>query len=246
MYRGAYDSKGRQIIRGFAKGTEPDWAEVLLPHAGNKLRPAFLGSSFDYANYLLYEHDPGIAVGNPADISQALNKSGNPPEFGWWEFDVDTITAGQGRFMSAILDASNPDLRRFAANPKRKLLIYHGWSDPIIQAEPTLDYYQAMVKQTFAANLEKARAQVRLVMFPGMAHCSGGPGPGLPEDLFRRLQEWVEDGKAPDHVTAQHRTKGSVDNERKVCAYPHRGVYTGPEGQQNDPRNWTAANFSCR
>jgi len=245
MYRGAHDSKGRQVIRGFAKGTEPDWGSVLLPHAGNKLRPAFMESS-DYVNYLLYENDPGIAVGDSTDISRPPNRTGNPPEFGWWQFDIDTITAGQGRLMAAILDASSSDLGRFAANPKRKLLIFHGWSDPIIPAEPTIDYYQAVVKQTFAGDFDKTRGQARLFMFPGMAHCSGGSGPGAPEDLLRRLQEWVEGGKPPDYVIARHRTNGVVDNERKICAFPQRAVYTGPEGHQNDRRNWIADNFSCR
>ena len=146
MYRGAHDSKGRKVSTGFALGTEPDWASVLLPHAGNKLRPEFM-EFVDYVNYLLYENDPGIPVQNPTDVTQPVNKIGSPPEFGWWQFDVDTITAGQGRFMSAIVDASNADLRRFAANPRRKLLLFHGWSDPVIPAQPTLDYYQAMVKE---------------------------------------------------------------------------------------------------
>lgn len=66
-----------------------------------------------------------------------------------------------------------------------------------------MDYYETMAKETFAADFDKTRGQVRLFMFPGMAHCSGGPGPGAPEDLLlRRLQEWVEGGKPPDYVIA--------------------------------------------
>lgn len=82
MYRGAHDSKGRQIIKGFAKGSEPDWSSDVVPHAGNKLRPGFMVSG-DYANYLLYENDPGIAVRNLGDTSQLLNTKGSAPEFGW-------------------------------------------------------------------------------------------------------------------------------------------------------------------
>jgi feruloyl esterase len=102
------------------------------------------------------------------------------------------------------------------------------------------------VKQTFAGDFDKTREQARLFMFLGMAHCSGGSGPGAPEDLLRRVQEWVEGGKPPDYVIARHRTNGVVDNERKICAFPKGAVYTGPEGQQNDRRNWIADNFSCR
>ena len=43
-----------------------------------------------------------------------------------------------------------------------------------------------------------------------------------------------------------HSTKGKVDNERPLCPYPKQAVYTGPQGGQNDPANWVAANFTCR
>lgn len=60
------------------------------------------------------------------------------------------------------------------------------------------------------------------------------------------LVEWVEQGKAPDFVVATHRTNGRIDNERPICAYPQRAVYTGPAGGENDPANWVARNFACR
>ena len=83
-------------------------------------------------------------------------------------------------------------------------------------------------------------------MFPGMAHCGGGPGPNQWGDTLARLVDWVENDKPPDFLIAEHRTKGAVDNERKVCAYPQRAVYTGPAGLQNHRANWKAVNFECR
>ena len=57
---------------------------------------------------------------------------------------------------------------------------------------------------------------------------------------------WVENRHAPDFVVAIHGTHGVVDNERALCAYPRRAVYTGPGGGENDPMNWVESNFSCQ
>jgi hypothetical protein len=51
------------------------------------------------------------------------------------------------------------------------------------------------------------------------------------------LVAWVERGEAPDAV---------VGNDRPIGAYPHRAVYAGPAGGQNDPANWVRANFRRR
>ena len=55
---------------------------------------------------------------------------------------------------------------------------------------------------------------------------------------------WVENGNAPDFVVAAHSTDGVVDNERPICAYPQRAVYTGPAGGENDPINWVESTFT--
>ena len=145
-----------------------------------------------------------------------------------------------------VTDAKSADVTRFVADKNRKLLVYHGWSDPMIQAEPTFDYYRELVDRTFKGNVDAARTQMRLFMLPGVNHCGGGSGPSNWGDQLAPLVEWVEHGTAPDSLVATHRTTGVVDNERKICAYPQHTVYTGPAGQQNDRANWTAANFTCR
>ena len=35
-----------------------------------------------------------------------------------------------------------------------------------------------------------------------------------------------------------------VDNERRICAYPEKAVYTGPSEGRNDPANWVQENFT--
>lgn len=57
---------------------------------------------------------------------------------------------------------------------------------------------------------------------------------------------WVENRHELDSVVATHGTDGVVDNERPMCAYPRRAVYTGPGGGKNDPTDWVESNFSCQ
>jgi feruloyl esterase len=245
IYRGPRDSKGRPIVKGMALGSEATWGARVIPHAGNKLFPTHLGYEVDHVNFLFYENDPGIPPPDVTDVSYETRRTGTTPEFAWWQFNVDDVTAGKGALMSAITDATDPDLTRFVVRNRGKLLIYHGWADGDVHPEPTLDYYKSVVQATFKGDLDAARRNVRLFMVPGMDHCGGGPGPNE-WDRLAPLVAWIEKGEPPDHLVATHATGGTVDNERKVCAYPQRAVYTGPAGGGNDRANWVAANFTCR
>ena len=109
-----------------------------------------------------------------------------------------------------------------------------------------------MVKTTFKGNMSAAHEDARLFMAPGMGHCGGGPGPNE-WDKLPPLVAWVENGKAPDYIVADHRTNkrggqpnAPVDNQRKLCPYPEHGVYVGPAGGQNDRKNWVESNFACK
>ena len=96
-------------------------------------------------------------------------------------------------------------------------------------------------------------------MVPGMNHCQGGAGadnfgqsgvvPGsldTEHDAVLALQQWVEQGIAPDMLIAttdqSHATENPTQPEaftRPLCPYPEEAQYTGP----GDPTD--AANFVC-
>jgi feruloyl esterase len=78
-----------------------------------------------------------------------------------------------------------------------------------------------------------------------MGHCEGGPGCNE-WDRLAPLVDWVENGIAPDYLVAEHSTDDVVDNQRRICAFPQRAVYVGPEGGENNPTNWIERNFECR
>ena len=244
VYAGAYDSDGTVIYKGKSFGSEFDWAGWIIPHTGNSMFPFFFRLYAEHFNYLFYETDPGVPPPDAADLSLMPDRTRIPPEWAWWEFDIDDFTAGLGDVMRSITDATDPDLKRFLVNNGGKLILVHGWADGGPNPEPTLDYYQDVVATTFNGDLHAASERIRLFMAPGMGHCGGGPGPNR-WDKLAPLVDWVENGDAPDFVVATHSTDGVVDNERRICAYPERAAYTGPAGGENDPANWVESNFTC-
>lgn len=245
LYRGPQDSHGTQVGGGMSFGSEYDWHRTIVAHEGNNLMPSRLLYVLDHFNYLFYDESPGAPITTPTDLSIEPSRTSNPPEFAWWEFDVDDYTAGKAAAMSEILDATDPDLSRYMHRHDGKLLLYHGWADPERTAQPVIDYYERVVDATFDGDVERASDQLRLFMVPGMGHCAGGPGLDA-WDRLAPLVEWVENGNAPDEIIAEHHTDGEVDNQRVICPYPQNAVYVGPERRANDREAWVAQSFECR
>ena len=154
--------------------------------------------------------------------------------FDWRTFDFDSDPP-RLRFMANILNADDPDLSRFHG-AGGKLLLYHGWSDPLISAMRTIDYYEDVERELGAGSTGRF---MRLFLEPGMSHCGNGTGPNT-FDYFSALEGWVERGIAPDSMTAYHFDEsGNVDRSRPLCAYPRVARYKG-HGSIDD-----AANFRC-
>jgi feruloyl esterase len=111
-------------------------------------------------------------------------------------------------------DADIPQkLERFLGQ-NRKLLVYHGFSDPALPAFRTIRHYEALARRP--SGLDKLRKNMRLFMAPGMHHCGGGPGPNL-FDTPSVLEKWVEGGVAPDAIPATH----FVNNDPALGVRPH-------------------------
>lgn len=246
FYSGPYDSNGTVIYPGKMFGSEPDWVNFFIPHAGNGMMPGMLrGPAGDHINYLFYEEDPGVAIGVLNDIDYQPRTTGSNPEFHWMDFNIDDFTAGKAELMSSIMDATDPDLKSFLINNNGKLIVYHGLTDALSVAAATVNYFSDMVNTTFNGSFNQAADNARLFLAPGMGHCGGGAGPNS-WDKLPSLVDWVENGVAPDSIVATHSTNGTLDNERPLCPFPQQAQYTGPAGGENDPSNWRASNFSCQ
>jgi len=158
------------------------------------------------------------------------------PSWDWRTFDFDKDNARFERPEYLIMNATDPNLATFVGHGG-KLLIYHGWSDQNVSPYNTTRYFRAVEDTLGGAS--KTAQNVRLFMVPGMAHCGGGEGPNM-FDKIGTLDHWVEDGKAPDIITAAHITDGRLDRTRPLCPYPQIANYKGT-GSIDD-----SANFVCR
>jgi feruloyl esterase len=158
------------------------------------------------------------------------------PNWDWKTFDFDKDVVKGDLPENLIMNATNPDMRKFFSRGG-KVLMYHGWSDSLVPPMNTIKYYDQVVARMGGA--AKASEHVRLFMAPGMGHCSGGEGPDT-FDKVKALEDWVERGKAPARLDASHSTNGRVDRTRPLCPYPQVARYTGT-GSTDE-----AANFTCK
>jgi len=175
------------------------------------------------------------------------------------DWDWKTLTyANYGQFFTdtvnkvgPVIGTDNPDLSAFK-NRGGKLIMYHGWSDPLIMPQGTIRYYENVRKTMGAATDDFAV----LYMVPGMGHCSGGEGPNqfgqsasgnVPKDAahdaFRALMDWSEKNQRPAELIATkfagNTPANGVERTRPLCQYPAVARYTG-SGSTDD-----AANFKC-
>jgi feruloyl esterase len=139
----------------------------------------------------------------------------------------------QSQAISALLNATDPDLTRFRARGG-KILMYYGWADPALNPLMGVRYYER-VRETMGANTTDF---FRLFMMPGVFHCAGGIGPDR-ADMTTILARWVEQDVAPDRIIASRVESGKVTRTRPLCPYPQVARYSG-KGSIDD-----AANFAC-
>ncbi len=226
IWSGPRNSEGQQLYPGLERGGEAGpggWAQWVTGNAPGSGGHFSLGLPF--MRYVVFE-DPNW------DFRTFRYET--PPGV---ESDVDYIDDKLGRVFNAI----DPDLRPFRSHGG-KLIQYHGWSDPDIPPANSINYYGSVVRRTdrrdSSSSLRDTKEFYRLFMVPGMQHCAGGPGPNR-FDALTALEQWVEQNKAPEQITAAHVTNGRVDRTRPLCAFPLEAKYNG-SGSIDD-----AANFSC-
>jgi feruloyl esterase len=160
----------------------------------------------------------------------------NDPTWDIQKFDFDRDLARAEEVDRDTLNALDPNLKPFI-DRGGKLIQYHGWADPQISPANSTQYYTRVVDALGGAG--KVHDSYRLFMAPGMGHCGGGEGPNT-FDMVAALEQWVEQGRAPDQVLASHSTSGVVDRTRPLCPYPQIAAYKGT-GSIDE-----AANFVCR
>ena len=119
----------------------------------------------------------------------------------------------------------------------RKLIIYHGTSDPALSPYRSIAFYRDLAAKLHG--MDMAEASVRLFLVPGMQHCSGGPGPDQ-FDTLSAIEAWVERGKAPDSIPASTKPDSREPHSLPLCPYPQQARYQG-SGAMTDAANWRCA-----
>jgi feruloyl esterase len=150
----------------------------------------------------------------------------------WRNFDLEQ-DLGNVLEIAGYIEALETDLSEFKARGG-KILFYHGWNDPGPSPINTINYYNDVL-DTMGP---EQSGWMRLFMVPGMGHCAGGIGPDQ-ANYLRAIDDWVENGNAPESIEASRTRDGETDMTRPLCPYPQVAVWDG-EGDSND-----AASFSC-
>lgn len=149
-------------------------------------------------------------------------------------FDFDADLARARAVADKLYDASSPDLSEFVARGG-KIILWHGWSDGIIPARGTVDYYN---KAVAALGAGKAAGHLRLFMAPGVNHCRGGEGADR-FDHIGALEDWIEHGRAPGRLIAARKLESGAERTRPLCPWPQYARYRGT-GDGED-----AASYDC-
>jgi feruloyl esterase len=234
-YAGTIDPVNGQVINpGPARGNETDNILAL----GLALQEQFPEPAFDGLFYWVF----GPSFGYPASAVNFANFD--------FHHAVDTVDDQ----LAAVLNANSTDLGEFREHGG-KLLMYHGWADPLIPSQSSINYFNALVgndghdghgfqQASFGDGnpaLRRTQSYARLFMAPGLYHCSGGPGPNV-FDALTPLVTWVEGGPAPETIIATKfvaDTPPAVAMTRPLCVYPKVAKYNGSGSTS------IAANFTC-
>lgn len=145
-----------------------------------------------------------------------------------FDFDRDIAATSE---TAAINDAVATLHTSFAGHGGR-MIVYHGLSDQAMWAGALTRWYERLTPR----DGQGPQSWARLFLVPGMTHCGGGRSTDR-FDMLTAIQEWVEQGRAPDRVVASGKEFPGMT--RPLCPYPKVARFDG--GNADDEKS-----FSCR
>ena len=189
MYVGASDRDNRTVTTPWLPGSEKGWAA--------------------------YWADPRDPT-QPARTNFWRTWVFGDPRWDWWQFSYDRDLPAAMRKLGPVIDATNPDLRRFRSHGG-KLLQYHGLADPVVSPLDSIRYFRRVESVSGAGSIAD---WYRLFLVPGMGHCAGGEG-FWRFNTQAAIETWVEMGIPPRSIQA---LEASGRNSRPLCPYPAKAM----------------------
>jgi feruloyl esterase len=194
----------------------PQVAAMQKVYAGEKTArgevanyPVEKGGETGWARFI-----PATGAGDPGTNSGGMHALRGPllgdPNFNMDGFTAETVAKVRTSWLAKTYEAKDSKISKFVSQGG-KLILWHGFNDPGPSPRGTIEYYEAVLRDTRGAD-----AATRLFLAPGVAHCSGGTGPDQ-INWLQALENWVEKGEAPEQLPAK---KANSTLAWNVCAYP--------------------------
>ena len=216
IYGGVRDAGGKVIRPGWPVGSEMQLALLI---GGNEPFPV----ATSYFRDLVYAGQPG---------------------WDWKVGDYGKELADAKAYGAGMLDVAPSGLEPFFARGG-KLLMSHGWTDGLIPANNSVEFYTGLLGAIPAAQ----RNQVRLFMVPGMDHCGGGDGAST-YDTLGTIDAWATGGKAPERIVATRTPSPNLNApklppiSRPLCPYPLIAQYDG-KGDANSETSFVCGTMAA-
>jgi hypothetical protein len=208
---GARNSRGESLYGATPFDTgiaEPAWRSM---HLGTSNSPP--------ANATLGRDTLRLFSMTPAD-----------PDLDPLQFDFDRDMAATAE--TAAINDAVATLHTTFAGRGGKMIVYHGLSDQAMWTGALTSWYERLTPR----DAKGPQSWARLFLVPGMTHCSGGQSTDR-FDMLTAIQQWVEQGQAPDRVVASGRA--FPGKTRPLCPYPEVARFEGGNADDHE-------SFTCR
>ncbi|KAK8200565.1 Tannase/feruloyl esterase [Phyllosticta capitalensis] len=215
LWKGLFDSKGRQIYVSYQPGADFEDADTTYNSATGQYEATVSGIGVQWVNYFLKE-----IISTELSIENVT-----------YDTLRSWILEGMQKYDS-VMQTTWPDLEDFH-NAGGKVIHFHGESDNSIPTASSVIYHDAVRKIMYPnMGLNESYAALqdwyRLFLVPGAAHCSPStdqPNGPFPQNVLQSVIDWVENGVVPERLNATVLDGTTTDVDQKICTFPLRPMW---------------------